>query len=63
MAKRPAKNITSLPSHTIVPTATVLGRVTEADIDAGFRVAVLTIPLCLKILFSVLHLALATLCK
>jgi hypothetical protein len=26
MAKRPAKNMTSLPSQTIVPTATVLGR-------------------------------------
>jgi hypothetical protein len=26
MAKRPAKNMTSLPSHTIVPTATMLGR-------------------------------------
>ena len=26
MAKSPAKNITSLPSHTIVPTATTFGR-------------------------------------
>ena len=27
MAKRPAKNISSLPSHTMVPTDTMLGRV------------------------------------
>ncbi len=29
IAKSPAKNITSLPSHTIVPTATGSGRLTE----------------------------------
>jgi hypothetical protein len=28
MAKRPAKNMTSLPSHTMVPTATGFGRFT-----------------------------------
>jgi len=28
IANRPAKNISSLASHTIVPTATMLGRVT-----------------------------------
>ncbi|GEP48407.1 hypothetical protein MSA03_19150 [Microbacterium saccharophilum] len=29
MAKRPAKNMTSLPSHTMVPTATGSGRLTD----------------------------------
>src|SRR6476646_5712786 len=31
MAKRPAKNISSLPSHTMVPTDTMLGRVAGPD--------------------------------
>lgn len=34
MAKRPAKNITSLPSQTMVPTEAVAGRFTDCAVDA-----------------------------
>lgn len=60
MAKRPAKNITSLPSHTIVPTATGLGRFTVADKDAGDKDAVVTLPLCLKLAVRGVHSEVAT---
>src|SRR5690606_3309889 len=44
-AKRPAKNMTSLPSHTIVPTATVLGRLMTGVLGALRAEEVVTRPL------------------
>src|SRR6185312_5393458 len=48
MAKRPAKNISSLESHTTVPTETRLGRFSVGCAGVlGAWVAVVTRPLCL----------------
>ena len=46
MANSPAKNITSLPSHTITPTATVFGRLTIGAPEDWSTDALLTAPLC-----------------
>ncbi|HEY1733046.1 MAG TPA: hypothetical protein VGG23_01275, partial [Acidimicrobiales bacterium] len=48
-ANRPAKNINSLDSHTIVPTLTMLGRVSECtllDSNPGVVAVDVTIALC-----------------
>ncbi len=63
MAKSPAKNITSLPSQTIVPTATGLGRLTEDVKGAGVIVAAVTLPLCRNSHSPWVQSTLATLCK
>jgi hypothetical protein len=48
MAKRPAKNISSLDSHTTVPTETMLGRLSAGCAAAlGAWVADVTNSLCL----------------
>ena len=52
MAKRPAKNMTSLPSHTIVPTATTLGRFTAGAEKEEVIDALVTLPLCLMSLWD-----------
>ena len=44
MANRPAKNMTSLPSQTMVPTATVFGRLIIGADGDGERAVVDTLP-------------------
>ena len=45
MAKRPAKNITSLPNQTMVPTATLLGLFTTGVVTVGVNEVLVTVPL------------------
>ncbi|GAB3555094.1 hypothetical protein GCM10027404_30970 [Arthrobacter tumbae] len=48
MAKSPAKNISSLESHTTVPTETMFGRFSVGcAVELGAWVAVVTLTLCL----------------
>jgi hypothetical protein len=46
MANRPAKNMSSLDSHTIVPTLTMLGRVSEWTLLDSKLVVAVTPALC-----------------